>query len=266
MPEYKLTENGNIAKNDDGNPVIINDDGSEYGLDAIKLSTDTSKLRHESKKWRLQLRDTQEKLKGFEGIEDPKVAIDAMETIKTLKDKDFTNKEEIERVRGEIDSAYSKKMSDQKSHFDSIIEDTNSKLKKSQDNLFDAMVATRFYNSSFFNGENAKTTATPEMAISYYGKNFKVEVDENGKQVVVGYSGGKPIYSQINPGEMAGFEEAIPKIIVESGQKIMKESTGSGSRGGSGAFRPRTIDASNHKEYMANLEDIASGKIKVKAG
>ncbi len=262
MPRYKLTENNNIAVGEKGNPVIINDDGSEYELDAIGLTTKIGETNRESAGRKETIRELTGKLEKFAGIEDPSKALEALETIKTLSEKDLKNKEDLEALKLDMDEAYKLKMGDQEASFKDALSKKDLSVQNLESDLHKALVRTHFLNSTLFAGEDRKTILPADIAFEYFGKNWKVETNENGERVAIGYSNGKPVYSQERPGEIASFEEAMPKIIEASGQKIMKETTGSGSHGGQGTFRQKTVSGTS-KEFINNIDGIASGKIKV---
>jgi hypothetical protein len=263
MAEYKLTSNGNIQVGEKGFPVITNDDGQEHELDALTLSDKILSLNQESKKRKEKIRELTESIGKFSGIDDPAAALEALETIKTFGEKDLKSKEELDRLRTEIGEAWEKKIKIQKTGFEDSLAGKETSISLLEDDLFEALVASKFHSSPLFAGEDRKTILTSDIAVTYFGKNYKVEKEDNGKRTVVGYINGNPVLSQERPGEIASFEEAMPRIIEASGQNIMKESTGSGSKKGSGTYSSRTVNAGDHKAFGANILDIAAGKTKV---
>ncbi len=264
MPKYILTENGNIKANEQGNPIIENEDGTQYGLDAISLTGKIHEVNKESKDRKEKIRELTTSLEKFSKIDDPAKALEALETMKNLSEKDLKNKEDLELLKTDMENAWKVKMEDKENSFKTALTDKDSSISTLQSDLHAALVQTQFASSPLFAGEDRTTTLTPDIAYTYFGNSWKIETNEFGERVSIGYANGKPIYSQINPGDIASFEEAMPKIIEASGQKIMKESTGSGSRSGKGSFRSGSIDASDNAAMIRNLDKVASGEVKAK--
>jgi len=263
--KYKVTENGNIAVDKNGLPIVVNDDNSEIAIDAIHLYGAVTSLAEESKTRKEKIKELSTKLESYSGIEDPVAAAQALKDIETLKDVDLKNKGELDRIKEEMEDAWKGKMDNQKVEFEKALQSQDQLNNKLKEGLFKSMVATQFHQSPLFAGEDRSTTMSSNVAVKVFGDNFKVEETDEGENIVVGHINGKPIYSSERPGEIASFEEAIPRIIEASGEKIMKDSTGSGSGGGKGIFSGRVIDVKDTKSFGSNIEAIAAGKIKAQS-
>lgn len=234
MPKYKMLEGDKgIAVNDKGLPIIINDDGSEAGVDAIHLATKVPELNAEAKGHRLKAKEAEEKLAAFAGIEDPAAAVKALETVANLDAKKLVDAGEIEKMKSSILEAGQAKLDETKKAYEDQIAGLNEKLNAGQEQIFKLMVSDKFKSSPTVE----TTILPPDMAEAYFGKHFKVE-EKDGKSVVVGYMGEDPIYSQERPGEIASFEEALGTVIDKYPMKdrILKGSGGhgSGASGGDG--------------------------------
>lgn len=79
--KLKLDENNNVVVKD-GMPVYVHADGKEIPFDANKATVKIAELNGEAKQYREAKEAVEAKLKAFEGIDDPKAAIKALETVK----------------------------------------------------------------------------------------------------------------------------------------------------------------------------------------
>ncbi len=266
MPmKYKLTENGNVVVDEKTKlPIMIKEDGEEISIDAIHLYNSATDHAEESKKRKGRIKELSDVIETIPKsvLEDPAAAAQAMIDIVNLKDVDLKNKGELDRLKTEMEDAWKGKLEIQKGEFDKALFGKDQEIGKAKKGLFDSMVATQFHQSPLFAGEDRTTTMSSNVAVKVFGENFKVEETDDGRNVVVGYIDGKPVYSTERPGEIATFSEAIPRVVEASGEKIMKDSTGSGSGGGKSVFSGRTVEPGS-QGFIDNLDDIASGKIKV---
>lgn len=208
-----------IVMSDDGKPMY-NRDGKEIAVDVPGTFSKISELQGEAKGHRLAKEEAEGKLKGFEGIDDPAAARKALETVGNLDDKQLVDAGEIERVKAEAIAAVEEK-------YKPVVEERD-QLKTT---LNGEMIGGRFARSKYI-GENLAIPA--DMVESRFGSNFKIE-DGN----VVAYdNSGNLIYSKANPGDRAGFEEALEILVDHYPHKdtILKGSgkTGTGATGADG--------------------------------
>lgn len=255
MPKYKMTDDGKgIAINDNGLPIIIADDGSETGVDAIHLVGKILEVNNEAKKHRLNAEEATEKLAKFTGIEDPEAAITAMETVKNLDAKQLVDAGEAKKVKDQA-------VAETKKVYEDRLADSQGVVDGLQSQVFTLMVSDKFKSSKVI----GTTVLPPDVAEAYFGKNFKVE-EKNGKTVVVGYMGDDPIYSKERPGELATFEEALGTVIDQYPMKndILKGSGGHGSGkpangGGGGGEKIISRAAFEQKGPAEKMEFSKSG-------
>ena len=81
--KLKVDDKGNAVVVD-GKPVYVYDDGKETPFDALSTIATIGRLNAEAKGHREAKEAAQEKLKLFEGIDDPEFARKAMQTVKNL--------------------------------------------------------------------------------------------------------------------------------------------------------------------------------------
>lgn len=266
--KYKLSEDEkSILVNEEGNPIVINDDfeagKQEFGLDAIHLYGKVPALQSEAKEHRLKAKEYSEKLLAY-GDLDPKKAFAAIEIAKNLTAGDLTKKEEVERIQKETNNAWAEKFKNTELGYQAAVQDMQVKIDNMDNDLRRSLLSSEFASSPHFNGKAPTTTLTPDIAEAYFGKNFKIETNENGLRVPIGYVGGIKILSKKRPGEPADFNESMTVIIDNYSMKdsITPKSYGSGSPGGSN-YSGQTINRGDAESFGKNLEAIASGKIKV---
>jgi hypothetical protein len=201
-------------------------------------------------------RDARSKLekqvKKFDGIEDPTEALKAIETMKNLDQKKLIDAGEVEKVKAEVTKAMQSKIDE----LQNTVQEKDSVLTKE-------LIGGRFARSKFI-GE--KMAIPHDLVEARFGQNFKIE----DGQVVAYDQHGNKVYSQDRPGELAEFDEALNILVNQYPYKdsILK---GSDAFGGgappSGTSRTppgtKTINARDVKAFQANIDDIASGKVKV---
>ncbi|MDO5058576.1 MAG: hypothetical protein Q4D82_01380 [Neisseria sp.] len=211
--KLKLDENG-YAVVQDGKPVYVHDDGKEVPFDAPGAMSKISSLNAEAKKHREAKDEAEAKLKLFDGIEDAAAAKKALETVKNFDDKKLIDAGEAERVKAEAIKVYEGKLSE-----------AQAETEKIRSQFHNELIGGSFARSKVI----ADKLAIPaDMAQAYFGKHFGIS--EDGR-IVAKDSNGQEIFSRVQPGEKAGFEEAIEALIEAYPHKdsILK---GSGSTGG----------------------------------
>lgn len=217
MP-FKYDAQGNIVTADHNGkklPVFVNAKGEEAPFDGDGTVETISRLNGEARTHR-EAKEALEKItKGLPEalLKDPAAALKALETVANLDAKKLVDAGEIERVKGEIAKSYQAQLDE---------------LKKSNEGLngtiYELQVGGAFASSKFI----AEKCAIPaDFVQARFGNNFGID---NGKVYAVDAAGNK-LYSRTNPGELAGFDEAISMLIDAYPQKdaILK---GTGASGG----------------------------------
>lgn len=212
--KLKLDENGSAILQD-GKPVYVHDDGKEVAFDAAGTVATISRLNGEAKSHRERAEAAEKIAKAFEGIDDAEAARKALETVRNLDDKKLVDAGEVEKVKAEAIKAVEER-------FAPVVEEH----KKLQGELYQERIGGAFSRSAMI---QEKFAIPADLVQARFGDAFKIE---DGKVVAYDQAGNK-IYSRANPGEEAGFEEALDIIVDQYPYKehILK---GSGATGGGG--------------------------------
>jgi hypothetical protein len=229
MP-WKTDDEGHIVVQD-GNPVFVHPDEKETAFDAERSLAKIVELNGESASRRRELREAQDKLKPFLEIDDPEefltTARAALETVKNFDDKKLIDAGEVERVKDEVTKAMQGKL-----------DEVEKALGAKESMLHKEMIGGRFARSKFI-AEKLAENYFPDVVERIFGQNFKIE--DGG---VVAYdAAGNKIYSRENPGELAGFDEALEALVDSHLHKdhILKASDAKGSGAPHGDGTPGSV-------------------------
>lgn len=228
--KLKTDASGNAVLQD-GKPVYTDASGNDLALDAAELYGQVKRLTGENRDHREARKAAEDKLAGFAGIDDPKAAREALETVKSLEGK---TKADVEKVRAEVSKSYETKLAEE--------------LKARQtleQQLHRELIGGGVARSKFV----AEKSALPaDLLLPIVGQHLVVE----SGQVVAKRADGSVIYSRTNPGSPAGLDEALETLVSESPHRdhILKatQKNGSGAAPGAtgGAAGVKTI---TRKEY-----------------
>ncbi|WP_140187677.1 DUF6651 domain-containing protein [Providencia stuartii] len=197
---------------DKGFPIYQHDDGKEIGFDAAQAVSKIASLNGEAKSHREAKEAAEANLAKFAGIEDPKKALEAIETLTKIDQKKLIDAGAVDQVKAEITKS-----------FQTQLDEANSKAKTLQEQLYNSMIGGSFAGSKFI----ADKMAIPaDFVQARFGQSFKIE---DGNIVAYDPSGNK-IYSRAKPGELAEFDEALEFLVEQYPQKdhILKASDNSG--------------------------------------
>lgn len=249
--KYKMTEDGTaVVIGEKGHPVVYDPDKegpeSEFGLDAIHLFGKIPSLQEEAKRYRLQKEEYENKLKSYEGIEDPEAARAALEKLKNWNDKDYIDAKKVEQLKEQLLKVEQEKFNDLKKTYSTAVEERDQTINGLRNDINKYLISTNFSRSDLFAGDERKTYYTPEAAEAYFGRYFDVEKDGD-KLAIVGYEEPEKrnkIFSRERPGSLAGFEEAIRWIVNNHKDKdaIMKPAVGTGATGSTSSRNKTGID------------------------
>jgi len=212
---WKVDADGNLEKDDKGDPIYIAGDGKEQSVAGDTIS----RLNGEAKTHREAKEAAEAKLEKYKDL-DPVKAAEAIETLKNIDQKKLIDAGEVEKVREEISKGFTAQMVEKDKAIESLT-----------GNLNGMTLQTAFGSSDFVKN---KIGVPAEMFQATFAKNFKVE---NGKVVPYDQTGNK-VYSKKNMGEVAGVDEAL-EIMVDAypyKDSILKadDQSGSGNEGGGG--------------------------------
>lgn len=216
MMKLKLDEAGHVVVQD-GKPVYVNDDGSEVAFDAAGTSEAIKRLNYEAMERRKSLAEAQDKLKAFDGM-DAAAARQALDSLSKIDQKKLIDAGEVDKVRGEINASWEGKFTEQQKQMEALQGQLNAEL-----------IGGNFARSKVI----AEKLAIPaDMVQAAFGSAFKVE----GGNLVAYGKDGQAIYSKANPGQHAGFDEALMTLIdaYPNKDQILRGNGASGS-GASGS-------------------------------
>lgn len=242
--KLKFDEDGNpviIEKEGLHYPVYVDDDGKEIEADVPQMYAKIVELGGEAKQRREKFKELEGKFKIFseiENLEEWKTEAEkAMETVKNFDDKKLMDAGKVDEIKKQMKEVHKEEIDAINNSHKSRYAEYDEKLKDKEDKIYHLMVSSKFAQSPLFSGKDPVSTLPPEIAETYFGKNFKVEEGNNGDLRVTGYISGNPIYSRKNPGELADFDEALEAVVdaYPLKDRILRSSGGgSGAGGGSG--------------------------------
>lgn len=224
MPlKLKLDDAGHVVVQD-GKPVYVNEDGKEIPYDVNQANNKIKELCNEAKTHREAKEAAEQKLRQFDGIEDPEAARKAIETCNNLDSKKLIGAEEMERFRAEVNKAANVR-----------IEEAHKETETVRQQLYDEKIGGSFARSDFIKNNLA---IPADIAQAAFGRNFTVAGDG---RIVAKDNSGNEIYSQINPGEPAAFDEALEILVgnYKNKDSILRgnQATGGGTTSGNAAAK-----------------------------
>jgi hypothetical protein len=255
-----------LKTTEDGAPVIegtkitfVDPEGKEIALDPPQMYGKIVSLNKESKGFRDKAEAATAVVTLFEGVEDipewKKKADDALKTVENFNSKDWMDAKKVEKLKTEMATSYDQKLEKQKTSFTEALNGKDAVIASKDSQIHKLLVTNNFAVHPLFGGPKPKTKLSPEMAEAYFAKHYRVEVGDDGVELMLrAYNDpGKfedPIYSRENPGEPATFAEAMNELWDRFPGKdaLMGASPpGSGSGGGSG-------DGDGTPDELASLE------------
>ncbi len=238
--KIKVDDDGHVVLQD-GKPVYTDPDGKEITLDPPNMYGKIIDLGKESKGHRERADAHELVVKLFDGVEDVPAwhveATKALQTVKDFNDKDWLKADKVEKLKADMKLAYEDQSATLKKDFTTQLKASADVVGKKDAQIRVLMVSNKFATSTMFGGQDPKTTLPPEIAETYFGKNFKVEEDDKTGvlNLVAYYNNGDPVYSRTNPGELALFDEALSSIFeAYPGNKALLRGKGAGSGAGGG--------------------------------
>ena len=228
MP-FKFDENGQIAVqevNGQKLPVFVHKDGKESPFDAEATMESIRTRAEQAARIEADIKALRDKVKTFDGIEDPAAALKALATVKNLDDKKLVDAGEVEKVKAEVQKALEQQYEPFKAKAEALEAQLNQHL------IGGVFSGSKYISEKFA----AQGPAGVEIARALFANRFKVE---DGKAIATDGSGNK-LYSRVHPGELAVGDEAIELLVDAYPHKgaILRGAgapgSGAGSSGGSG--------------------------------
>lgn len=207
---WKKDEKGQFVADSNGNPVWTNDAGEDAGVDYAGLVKRLSEVNAESKGRKEKLRQAEEKLAVFDGIEDLRAwrveADKALEALKNTPDKD---KELEAQIAGRIESATAS-LKAQIAAKDKTLAERDKALAEQGAKMRGLLIDADVHNSKLLS-ERVKPEFRPLLLRELVRAG---NLDDDGK-VYYRNAEGKPIYNE--KGEYATREEAPLSLLKELG-------------------------------------------------
>ncbi len=230
--KLKIDEQGHAVLQD-GKPVYVHDDGKEVPFDAEQAVGKIASLNAEAKQHREAKEAAEAKLKAFDGLDVDK-AKKALETVANLDDKKLIDAGEVEKVKAEMAKAYETKLAEAAAETDKV-----------RGQFHQSLLGGEFARSKFI----ADKIAVPaDMVQAVFAKHFSVS--EDGK-LQAKDALGNPIYSRVNVGSLADFDEALETLVASYPNKdsILKGNQSNG--GGANANGAPTGNSMNRAQFEA---------------
>lgn len=248
MP-FKYDADGHIATqevNGQKLPLFVHADGKESPFDAETTLNSLRTRAEQATRIEGENKTLRDKVKSFEGIEDPAAAIKALATVKNLDDKKLVDAGEVEKVKAEVQKALEQQYAPYKDKAATLEAQLNQHL-----------IGGVFAGSKFIADKFAtQGPAGVEIAKALFSARFQVE---DGKVVATDGAGNK-LYSRSNPGEVATGDEALEMLVEAYPHKdsILKGSgaSGGGATGnnGSGGGTPKGNLGGTREERLAAIK------------
>jgi hypothetical protein len=225
-------------------------------------------MGRQNQKDREKYTSLRDQMKLFEGVDDlagwKKAADEAIATVENMNDKDFMDASKVATLKQEINQAWEEKLRRKDAAISDIEKTYTEAIAERDSKIRYLLVSNQFASSRFFTGEKPVTWFPPAEAEKVFGHHFKVE-EEDGKTVVRAYhTNGDLIRSKENPGEPAGFDEAMGFILDAHPNKerfIRGTTGGSGATGGSGTGDSEKSEVKKLEKQLADAQ--AKGNVKL---
>ncbi|MEO6532855.1 MAG: DUF6651 domain-containing protein [Pseudolysinimonas sp.] len=240
--KLKLDEEGQAVLSD-GKPIYVHDDGREHPFDAAATVGTITRITDESKGFKTRAQAAEEKLKAFDGIDDPAAAKKALGIVANLDDKKLVDAGEIDRVKTAAIEAVEAK-------YKPVVEERDRLLGENKaEKLGNAFGKSKVISD--------KLILPAEAVQKLFGDNFAID----GGKIVAKDSHGNIINSRARPGETADFDEAMETLIDGYAYKdsILKgtgqkgdgaRNNNGGNGGGSGTITREAFNKLSPTEQM----------------
>jgi hypothetical protein len=271
MP-WKTNESGHIEMKE-GNPVFVHPDGREEPFNGDSVLIRIGELKEEAKGYRQKHSELKKRVQPI--LDNSEIqdvgefltkAKEAMELVKSYKEKGNPSAEEIEKVKEGVAELFEGRLKGKDKAHQAEVDKFKQDAAKNKETLHRMLVKGEFIRSEFLRD---RTNVIPDMAYNTFGQNFVVEERENGKYPVI-YAiddKGEKIFS-LQGSRYADPQEAIEMIVrshPEKDRMLKPNSGGSSAKGGAGEkpFTGKTIPGSDKRAVSSNIERIAKGEIVV---
>lgn len=250
--KLKLDENGHAVLAD-GKVVYVDDAEKEFQFDGAHLYNRVRELTNENTKHRERAESAETKLKAFDGF-DTEAARKALETVKSLDQSKLIEAGKVEEIKAAVIKSMEEK-------FAPVVQERDRLVSV----LHSEKIGGEFARSKFI---TEKLAIPADMVQAAFGRYFELKDDK----LVAKDANGNPIYSDTKVGELAGFDEALQKIVETYPHRdsILKANgnSGGGAAGVNGAGSTRVItrkqfDAMPSAEQQKHAMAAGKGEIRI---
>ena len=224
MPWAK-DENGNIAVDENGDPIYIESDDKQYGFKATDTLENIRKLVDEKKERNLRLTQAEEREKTLQSerdklqkqLQDINGLLSVVQPEPAPEGSTDADDTQVQSVQERWTTALKQAEAQIREQVAGEVTETVTGLEKKFGDAVNRILRNDFDTSPYFasvaDGVDPITAFTPDMAHKLWGDRF-VWSEEHGKHVAY-REDGTPIDSATSPGSPASFQEAIKTFIDE---------------------------------------------------
>lgn len=251
---YVKTEAGKFRLDVDG--------GFQTNEEAAGLLASVKSTRAERDEALARLKPLQDALHGVEDvagfISSAKTMASELEAFKG-KDKDTSAK--FDQLKANYENQLKETLGATKASFEEKLNGLTKQVDAKSNLIRKLSIDAAIAGSEFL---NSRSYVTGAHAVDILGKHFEAKDDGDRVTVIARYPDGAEVYSQENPGQLAGPQEAIRLLMPKHYSALLKDTSGAGSPGGGGGTSTAgTVNANDLKAFGNNLEAIAKGSVKV---
>lgn len=221
---------------DSNGRVLYDNDGKEFAFDAAQTYGKIQELTNESKTHREARESAEAKVALFKDI-DPAKYKEAVDALSKIDQKKLIDAGEVDKVKESIAQSYEQKLAEERKALDTL------RAQYEGEKLTAAFASSKYINEQL--------AVPPDMAKATFGSQFKID---NG-QIKAYDAHGNLIYSRVNPGSPADFEEAFTQIVegYQYKDRILKASNQNGTGGDQKGGGPKkTYTRAQFNELPAN--------------
>lgn len=229
--------------------IFVHADGTETPFDAEGATARIAALNAEQTQRRHENNELKNRVKLFEGIDDPEKAREALQTVANLGTGELKTAAQVQEIKDAAKKAAEDQVKDAQTKAANDLIAANKEKEALQQQLNQQMIGGGFARSKFI---AEKVVVPSDMMQSMFGANFKVE---EGKLVpYTDPSHATKVYSKKNPGELADMDEALEQLVAAYPNKehILK-----GAGGGSGGGQGSADRGGLSKEAFDKLDPVA---------
>jgi hypothetical protein len=209
---------------DGGAPLYVDGD-REFTVDGAAILAKLKAREGDLKGFKERAEVAEERLKAFEGIDDPETARTAIETVRNLKDGELVSAGKVDEIKAAARKSAEESVAAERRKYEKQLSETAAERDKYKVRLHNETVGNAFARSKFVSDKIAVPT---DLVQAMFAKHFSV--DDDGRLVATDGNGEK-IVSRSNHVDPADFEEAIEHLVSDYPHRdaILKGAGNSGS-------------------------------------